>query len=122
MRDAGLAFRGIYVIDDAMLFNDWPKFVKGQAADQAAKLAKISGPDTPEASSDRTKAPAPSSRSDLIRMSRLPADARAHRRPRADERRGVQDVEAMERELVRPLTEEEERLALEPGAVIEQPP
>ena len=31
-------------------------------------------------------------------------------------------VGAMERELVRPLTEEEERLALEPGAVIEQPP
>jgi len=65
MRDAGLAFRGMYVIDDAMVFNDWPKFVKGQAADQAAKLAKISGPDTPEASSDRTKAPAPSSRSDV---------------------------------------------------------
>jgi hypothetical protein len=31
-------------------------------------------------------------------------------------------VAAMERELVRPLTEEEERLVLEPGPLIEQPP
>lgn len=30
-------------------------------------------------------------------------------------------VEAMERELGRPLTEEEEHLVLEPGALIEQP-
>ena len=30
-------------------------------------------------------------------------------------------LEAMESELGRPLTEEEERLALEPGALIEQP-
>lgn len=30
-------------------------------------------------------------------------------------------LDAMESELGRPLTEEEERLALEPGAVIEQP-
>jgi hypothetical protein len=30
-------------------------------------------------------------------------------------------LEAMESELGRPLTEEEERLALEPGAVIDQP-
>jgi hypothetical protein len=30
-------------------------------------------------------------------------------------------VEAMESDLGRPLTEEEERLALEPGALIEQP-
>jgi hypothetical protein len=30
-------------------------------------------------------------------------------------------LEAMESDLGRPLTEEEERLALEPGAVIEQP-
>ena len=31
-------------------------------------------------------------------------------------------VAAMERDLVRPLTEEEERLVLEPGRFIEQPP
>ena len=31
-------------------------------------------------------------------------------------------VAAMERDLVRPLTEEEERLVLEPGPLIEQPP
>jgi hypothetical protein len=30
-------------------------------------------------------------------------------------------LEAMERDLGRPLTEEEEHLALEPGALIEQP-
>jgi hypothetical protein len=36
-----------------------------------------------------------------------------------DEERKILD--AMESELGRPLTEEEERLALEPGAVIEQP-
>ena len=31
-------------------------------------------------------------------------------------------VAAMERDLVRPLTEEEERLVLEPGPLVEQPP
>ena len=36
-----------------------------------------------------------------------------------DEERKI--LEAMERDLGRPLTEEEERLALEPGALIEQP-
>jgi hypothetical protein len=36
-----------------------------------------------------------------------------------NEERKILDV--MESELGRPLTEEEERLALEPGAVIEQP-
>ena len=36
-----------------------------------------------------------------------------------DEERTI--LEAMESDLGRPLTEEEERLALEPGALIEQP-
>jgi hypothetical protein len=36
-----------------------------------------------------------------------------------DEERKI--LEAMERDLGRPLTDEEERLALEPGALIEQP-
>jgi hypothetical protein len=31
-------------------------------------------------------------------------------------------VAEMERDLVRPLTEEDERLVLEPGPLIEQPP
>jgi hypothetical protein len=37
-----------------------------------------------------------------------------------DEERKI--LEAMESDHGRPLTEEEERLALEPGALIEQPP
>ena len=50
-----------------------------------------------------------------------PAHARAEtaRQLLNDEERKI--LEAMESELGRPLTEEEERLALEPGPVIEQP-
>jgi hypothetical protein len=43
----------------------------------------------------------------------------AARRLLNDEERKIR--EAMERDLGRPLTEEEERLALEPGALIGQP-
>ena len=51
--------------------------------------------------------------------------------PRSPERKAARQLlndaerkilEAMESDLGRPLTEEEERLALEPGALIEQPP
>jgi len=50
-----------------------------------------------------------------------PAHARARSRVPIAQRRERKILEAMEGDLDRPLTEEEERLALEPGALIEQP-
>jgi hypothetical protein len=49
----------------------------------------------------------------------LTSEREAARKLLNDEEREI--LEAMERDLGRPLTEEEERLALEPGALIEQP-
>jgi hypothetical protein len=49
----------------------------------------------------------------------LTPERKAARQMLNDAERNV--LEAMESELGRPLTEEEERLALEPGALIEQP-
>ena len=49
----------------------------------------------------------------------LTPEREAARQVLNDEEREM--LEAMERDLGRPLTEEEEHLALEPGALIEQP-
>ena len=49
----------------------------------------------------------------------LTPEREAVRQKLNDEERKM--LEAMESDLGRPLTEEEERLALEPGALIEQP-
>jgi hypothetical protein len=49
----------------------------------------------------------------------LTPEREAARQVLNDEEREI--LEAMERDLGRPLTEEEEHLALEPGALIEQP-
>ena len=49
----------------------------------------------------------------------LTPEREAARQALNDEEREI--LEAMERDLGRPLTEEEKHLALEPGALIEQP-